>query len=592
MTSLERLLAKLRLGPELVIHSYPCTELEEQEAALTTRLKGRDANIKPPMDAIIEAVELFRQTGRFRNSRDAKLVSFGCEASIGRSQYRLIEDTEKFPLVLRGVEGFRKHRPVFRGCYKGLLETYLSYHPDEHEGKHGGRLNWTNLREWLRANLISAQEPAGVDVAWVSEIKDNPALFSNNPVQAFGRELLDGAEASFARFKQAVGIKETSWLIGQLVLQQVDIAGKAGNPTLTRSLPKLFMLLEKLTSHNATVFNEALRLMLTHYKSLPPVEVHPGLRDFSVRHWGNPWLHGGLDEWDLVEPEVRQMVVSWLKLDSIQKFFGVLAQEGAGDMRRLKFWEKYSDAVDDVKFALGSHARSSQDADMKNVRQNMKGMMASLVNGGASKNNAFIMRFGDWVVVEFGFTGNASFFFRSTDLPFDPKSDAISATAIRGHIQTPPRSSRDPIRMTHHDTGEGNWEYLFAREMGKRGIFPERRSADSTPRWATEAVAKESVRSIVIRHPVDRDPPRDARPATQETTRSGNYSGVRFPLGPSQEAQLLAQCRRLGIVVRDMRSQEGNLLVMLDAAEDTRITPLLQSYGFQYRPGRGWWLKN
>jgi hypothetical protein len=229
---------------------------------------------------------------------------------------------------------------------------------------------------------------------------------------------------------------------------------------------------------------------------------------------------------------------------------------------------------------------------MKNVRQNMKGMMASLVNGGAAKNNAFIMRFGEWVVVEFGFTGNASFFFRSTDLPFDPKSDAISATAIRGHIQAPTRSARDPIRMTHHDTGEGDWEYLFAREMGKRGIFPERRSADASPRWPTTASTKDDAGSSAWRRLIDRDPARDARPATQNTTRSGNASGVRFPFGAKQEGELLALCRRLGIVVRDMRKQEGNLLVMLDKAEDTRLTPLLQSYGFQYRPGRGWWFKN
>jgi hypothetical protein len=596
MSSLERLMSSLRLGPQPVIRPYPYAELEEQEGALTARLEKRDANIKPPIDAIIEAVELFRQTSRFRNSRDAKLVAFGCAEPIGRTQYRLIEDAEKFPLVLKGAESFRTFRPAFRGCYKGLLETYLSYHPDEHSGKHAGRLNWTNLREWLDANLASTREPAGVDAAWVTEVSSNPALFSDNPVQAFGRELLDDAEASFVRFKRAVGIRETSWLIGQLVLQQVHIAGKAGNPTLTRYLPKLITLLENLTAYNATVFNEALGLMLTYFHDAPPVVVHPGLRDFSVRHWGNPWLHGGIDEWDLVEDSVRQMVVSWLKLDSIQKFFGVLAQEGAGDMRRLRFWEKYSDAVDDVRFALGSHARNSQDADMKNVRGSMKELMVDLLHGGAAKNNAFIMRFGEWVLVEFGFTGNRCFFFRATDLPFNPHESSVSATAIRGCIQdTALRSARDPIKLRHDDTNEGDWEYRFAREMGKRGIFPDRKSTESTPRWAAEVAARKTAAKTaqdVFGFFPDRSSPDISTPRQTVPQQSITRPVVRLPFGPKQEAELQAICRRLRVVVRDMRRQDGNLLVMLDSPEDSRLTPLLQSYGFQYKPGRGWWFKN
>jgi hypothetical protein len=182
MGSLERLMASLRQGPQPVIRPHPYTELEEQDAELTSRIKKNEANSKPPIDAIIEAVELFRKTSRFQNSRDAKLVAFGCAEPIGRAQYRLIEDADKFPLVLKGAESFRTFRPAFRGCYKGLLETYLSYHPDEHSGKHAGRLNWTNLRQWLDANLAGTREPAGVDAAWVTEVSSNPALFSDNPV--------------------------------------------------------------------------------------------------------------------------------------------------------------------------------------------------------------------------------------------------------------------------------------------------------------------------------------------------------------------------------------------------------------------------
>lgn len=597
MGALDRLRATLRSGPDPVVRALPLTELEQQEKALTQRIVKSSASDRPPVDAIIEAVELFVKTNRFRNSRDAKLVAFGCSEPIGRKHYRLIEDDERFPLVLKGAESFRHYRPAFRGCYRGLLETYLSYHPDEKGSPAAGRLNWTNLREWLRANLYSTQEPAGVDAGWVTEVASNPALFSDNPVQAFGREMLDDADASFLRFRRALGIKETSWLIAQLVLQQVHIAGQSQSPGLTAYLPKLFTLLENLSSNNAHIFNQALGLMLTYYHGRQPVPPQTELRDFSVRYWGKPWLHGGIDEWELVDDNVRQMVVSWLNLHCIQQFFGVLAQEGDSDPRRLKFWEQYHDAVDRVTFALGPHARTSQDEDMANVREMMDGLMVDLQGGGARRNNAFIMQFGDWVLVEFGFTANACFFFRSSDLPFDLGEGAVSAPSIKSHIDGYRSTARDPIRLTHHDISEGNWEYIFAREMGKRGIFPDRRTPEVPyqfrPQIRTDAgvarVQPSEPRAVAPRPVEGRSAERNSASVSPPGVRTNQNASGPSPFRRKDEELLYQMCRRMKVEVRDMRHRSGNLLVEFDQPSDDRLVPLLKSYGFRYRPGRGWW---
>jgi EH_Signature domain len=606
MGALDRLRAALRQGPDPVVRALPLLELERQEKVLTQRIVQGRTSDTPPVDAIIEAVELFVKTKRFRNSRDAKLVAFGCAEPIGRAHYRLVEDAERFPLVLKGAESFRHYRPAFRGCYRGLLETYLGYHPDEKDTP-AGRLNWTNLRSWLQANLRDTQEPGGVDAGWVTEVVSNPALFSENPVQEFGREMLDDADASFLRFRRALGIKETSWLIAQLVLQQVHIAGKSDGPGLTAYLPKLLTLLESLTRNNAHIFNQALGLMLTYYQGRKPVVLHTELRDFAVKHWGNPWLHGGIDEWGLVDDDVRQMVGSWLKLHCIQQFFGVLAQEGDSDPRRLKFWEQYHDAVDRVTFALGPHARTSQDEDMANVREMMEGLMVDLQGGGTRRNNAFIMQFGDWVLVEFGVTGNACFFFKSSNLPFDLSDGFVSAPAIRSHIDGYGNSAHDPIRRTHRDRSEGDWEYIFAREMGKRGIFPERKVRDTQPRWSAQVKTDTRVQQVetCTRLP-DGLPPHDSRvaagdhpvegrnadassSATKTSRTEDSTSVVQFPFGAKQEKELFALCRRMKVDVRDMRTRQGNLWVVLDKPVDNSLTPLLRSYGFRYRPGRGWW---
>jgi hypothetical protein len=599
MGALDRLRATLRSGPDPVVRALPLTELENQEKALTQRIVQSSASDRPPVDAIIEAVELFVKTSRFRNSRDAKLVAFGCSEPIGRKHYRLIEDDERFPLVLKGAESFRHYRPAFRGCYRGLLETYLSYHPDEKGTPATGRLNWTNLRGWLQENLHSTQEPAGVDAGWVTEVVTNPALFSENPVQAFGREMLDDADASFLRFRRALGIKETSWLVAQLVLQQVHIAGQSQTPGLTAYLPKLFTLLENLSSNNAHIFNQALGLMLTYYHGRQPVSPHTELRDFSVRYWGKPWLHGGIDEWELVDDNVRQMVVSWLNLHCIQQFFGVLAQEGDSDPRRLKFWEQYHDVVDNVTFALGPHARQSQDEDMVNVRELMEGRMVDLQGGGARRNNAFIMQFGDWVLVEFGFTGNACFFFKRTDLPFDLSQGFVSAPEIKSHIDGYGNTARDPIRRTHHDLSEGTWEYIFARELGKRHIFPERRAPEPAYRSHFHFDPDDKGRrpgpsgpaDTANIHRVERRTVSDDSPGIV-TPPGGNASANPFgtvPFRQKDEDQLLSLCRRMKVDGRDLPTRQGNLWVVFDKPADDALTPLLKSYGFRYRPGRGWW---
>ncbi|WP_321910234.1 EH signature domain-containing protein [Paraburkholderia sp. J11-2] len=641
-----------RLQTQPVLLQSPLGNLEDQLEALTQKLKGHTAKV--PVDAIVGAVERFQREPRFRHSHDALLVSLGCDRPIGKMRYRLIEDTARFPAVLLGVDRFRKHRPIFRDCYKGLLDTYLGYHPDMKGASKTGRPNWELLRSWLDSGANSLRDPEGLDENWVPELVAHPELFSDAPVEAFARQVLEGKDEAFLHFQQALGIDRTSWLLEQVVLAQVRAAAKAG---ITPYIPQLLPLLEPLASQNPVVFNQGLAEVLSAYCAHSGGPMHGALRDFSLHFWGNPLFlrKESSTGWISVPREPREMVKKWFKLHVIQQFFNVLAKQDQHEKddvrlkreRRRDFWEKYADVVGDVKFALGPNARNSRDPRMVEVIKLMEGMTLDLHGAGDGQNNAFIMRFDDWVVAEFGHENNACFVYRASDVPFENGDTSISAQAIRHHIQATSSRRLGPDKLYHRDRGGYSWEDIFEDALRARGIVmpaASRASKTSATTWKPQVpmqAAKQLVPASAAVHysaspqapatPVSNSStavkatprqntdrasagqatgqtasasawrnPSILRPATGTSGGSApaapvtsaatsNSPVVYLPFGAKQEKELLNLCSKYDIYVRDMREREGYLWVALDKPEDNRMTPLLQAYGFKYRPGRGWW---
>src|SRR6516165_4982183 len=196
-------------------------------------------------------------------------------------------------------------------------------------------------------------------------------------------------------------------------LGQIDAATRKDDATFQQYLPGLLDLLAK----HPLAINAGVAKLLTRYRTCRTVTIHPGLRDFTVAQWGNPWLSLNRAKWSLVGDDARAMVADWLKLVLIQQFFSLLAADGTNDTRRLKFWERYHDSIDDMYFALGDTARWHRGADFQDIRKKMAGRLLNLHSAGPPNNNAFIMCIGNFVVVEFGITGNACYIFRRDQLP-------------------------------------------------------------------------------------------------------------------------------------------------------------------------------
>jgi hypothetical protein len=237
------------------------------------------------------------------------------------------------------------------------------------------------------------------------------------------------------------------------------------------------------------------------------------------------------------------MVSDWLKLELLNQFFSLLAEDGANDKRRLKFWEHYHKsirAIDDMYFALGSHARSNRSSDFVQLRKKMTGRVLNLNAGGPPRNNAFIMCIGDYVAVEFGVSGNACFIFEGRDLPFD-----LSRGAVAGDRSELKHDSHLE-RMLHIDSNAGPWEQEFERKLG--------RMIEGTSRGQRRAAGSQNSKATSV---------------------------------PYTRAQLDRFCLDRRLKIRDLTPQKGNLWVATDES-DKSVNRQLSDWGFRYKINKGW----
>lgn len=575
MSSLSYLQVALRQVVSGPMHGLAAdTRQLDQETAKLRKWLGERGTARPSQDAVAIALQSFYRDLEFGSLRHARLVCFGCLAPVLPAGSMLIEDADRFPVLLRGVDTYRPKPRAFRLCYRGLLYAYFGY--DAERALSVGRENWEQLRSYLRDRAASTVADGALP-DWVDALLGNRQLLDDDPGRVYGRSLLAGDADGFERARQALDIREDSWLVWRLVLGQIEAAVSEGDQTFQEHLPTL---LELLAVHPLAC-NAGLKRLLERYLACAASAVHPELRDFAVAKWGNPWLSLNSAKWSLVSEGARLMVADWLKLILIRQFFSLLAADGSNDSRRLKFWERYHESIDDMYFALGSTARRHRGRDFQDIRKKMEGRLLSLHSAGSPDNNAFIMCMGNYVVVEFGLKGNACYIFRRDGLPFELSGTIPgNSTALKHHSGE---------RLLHHDGSWETWEQKFQTWLtscvrvrpAQRPIEklpPSRLTGGSSPLQAT---------------------PRSGVVASTPGPATGEPSGPRHSVGglghtgrsdPFKLSEVLHLCRTRHLRVEDLRDRNGNLWVLADDAHGY-VSDQLRTWGFTYKSGKGWWRK-
>jgi hypothetical protein len=462
LSRLSKLLGEVARDTPVVLR--PCAEIDEVLAELERQIRTGSANYEP-RDLQVEAVRKFWDTGEYESLRDARLVSFGLAVRPWNDRRCLMEEPELFGKALAGLGQWQDRPRQFRRCYQGLVRSYFDYDVLGRDVPEVGRTNWRRLRSYLDDNAPRVRD-TDVNPEWVKCVLDNRGLFSKQPGADYAQDLLDGRDERVRHVRDLLGISDASWFTRALVLSQIRRACEMGDEAFALLVDRLL----KLLVDNEVLRDRGLRMILTRYARLPLRSEHRALKEFSVQSWGNPWLPSNEHRWGGVDDDVRQMVGDWLKLEFIELFFTRLAEDRRSDTRRLKFWAQYVPLIEDIRFALGSHAISSRQADFVKLRSKLQGLIVPLEDANPY-NNAFIMTMGRLVAVEFSGESNAFYGYRRRSLPFDLSKPVRTTVDGRNSL----KNSSSKLRLRHQDDihGFGRWEDRFVDELRKRfGLDP------------------------------------------------------------------------------------------------------------------------
>jgi hypothetical protein len=252
-----------------------------------------------------------------------------------------------------------------------------------------------------------------------------------------------------------------------------------------------------------------------------------------------------------------------LKVRLIRDFFDLLSEDRSADGRRLNYWLRFEPMIEDMWFVLGSDAMNDRRKDYVDFRSRAKGRLLDLVGSTPTPNNAFLMRIGEYVVVEFGLSGNACFAYKYSELAPDikrrlgsevyrPQMD-IASLKVRGHKP----------RLIHMGRWESEFDTVLCPLFGFR----------PPPKGGPGQRSGVGPRGVVVVN----------QPKPVVSTASATRSKALFS---RTEFEIFASRHRL--VVEDFLKKGGSLWVRKDDSDD-KVSSGLRAFGFTYKPSKGWW---
>lgn len=415
---------------------------------------------KPPEDYLSRlhtCLAEFRSDPLGAEFRTLRMVCSGAATNMRNDQPPLISDSTLFLQLLRRVDGYHNDQRRYRLLYAGLLNAYLLLdraaswflEPEAQTGNGALRAFLEHARLQFPSN--------GLRPDWVDALAFYPEVLSENPGPRFAHSLLTGHTTELEDACKRLGIQGTSWLSADVFRSAISEASSKSDGAFAAHLPALLTALDD--DKFRALRDEALAQLLMRYSSMSSPIPHPMLRDSVIAAWKAPWLERNAAAWGRVTSTARQMVASWLKLEAIHQFFEVLSEDGRQDKSRFEFWRGYHDHMHDVYFALGREAYRSESADMTKLKKDVEGRLFELT-GPDPKTNAFIMRIGDVVFVEFSNKGNAAYRYWTSDIQFQFDQKAVAVPYLK---RQPPG-----VKLSHH----AGWQSLFAQHLPGSGTAP------------------------------------------------------------------------------------------------------------------------
>jgi hypothetical protein len=523
--------------------------------------------------AIAAAVAAFRRSGTAASFRDLKYVCLGAGSPDERGR-SLISDGRLREKLFAAADAAGDIRRQTK-CLQALLRGYWTF-PLHDELTDGVALEgFKAMGGWLERKRRSLEKTTGRKPGWMVPLGEHSNLLGPDLCEKYGPSLLQG-DASFLR--SAVSVIGNPWL--RRAAWDSAVVDSKGRPDDGARDDDFKSVLDKLlpiaTGKVGVFVPKALQvkcvaLLVARYSRCSASTEQMALRDAAVSVIGNPWLRRAAWDSAVVDSKgrpddgAREMINGWLKRRLIGDFFELLSADGAGDTRRLEYWLRFEPFVEDMWFALGPDAQSRRGEEFDDFRHRARGRLLDLDQTTAD-NNAFVMRVGEYLAVEFGAKGNAFYLFRWESIPSNLSQKLLSGRE-RSIVSIHGLKNRNHIdRLIHRDSESAGltWEQKFDEVIcpliGQRPEEPARRLGH-----ASKPRAKTSVKRI----------------AAGLTGGGGLSSSVSM-------ADLAKFAANWKVSMEDMRPKGGALWVRTDDRIGA-VAYALRQWGFNYKAGKGWW---
>ncbi len=506
-------------------------------------------------DQLRRALSAFAASGVSSSFTDLKYVSFGVTVPFDERGSRVIDKRVLFDVLLRLVEQREIEPSRFRRCYQGLLHGYFSY--DRRSGSAAPGLdNWVHLRAFLHERLApthSAAQRRGFVPDWLQTLHVHANLLTANPCVRYAKSLIDRRTDELRQLFDGLGIPSDSWVWEEVLMAYVVAVCEMDEAPFKQALRDVLRVVNGETDfrlpHLLAV--RATATVVKRYSSCADRVEDERLRDTCVSLIGNPWMDPTAWQSRVNHEPARTMVEGWLKRRLIKDFFELLAKDGAADLRRLNYWLKWEPQISDMWFVLGEDARRNRSTQFLELRKRMAGRDRILIDGD-NANNAFIMRIGPLLVIEFGVTGNACYVFAASDFRKSLDASRFTIYELKQRV--------DETRMSHN----GNWGPGFDQKLAQllRAVPASKGKLQTN----------------------------EASPAVPPVLQTSCDS---VTSAPSDELRMISlMCIQKGIEWEDNRAKNGALWVLLtDRGRFPDLTRRLENAGFVFKPGHGFSLK-
>ena len=506
---------------------------------------------------ITDSVAAFRKTRRIPNFIALKYICLGA-GQLSNQWCVLSEPGLREILLLRSGDGTVRAQLK---CFQRLLRCYFTFARDDQQTPVPAVEGWVELRDWLSQEYVSLADalkrtPGARIPEWFRFLGSHLNLLTTAPCEAYGLSLEGGSAGVLQEVRAALAIPQESWLWEEALLsrvgQAVRLADTPFQDSIDRVLSVIFCTPELRISPRLAA--RCVGMLVSRYARCASRLECAALRDAAITSIGNPWLRR--QAWDAYvrdaagnpDAAARELILGWLRRELIKDFFELLSEDRAAEPRRLQYWLRFEPVIEDMWFILGSQARKSTQAEYVDFRARAQSRVLRLSGQTPPTNNAFIMRVGDALAVEFGQNNNACFIFSWAQLP---KAVAGKLATGADHLEVDIESLRGGIKLIHRDSprAEESWEAKFDQT-----IVP-----------------------IFGYSPVQ-CPPSRPRPAPLPAAASAPFRWT--------DVERLAQKNNLRT---EDRRPRGGAYWVLAGNEDERLARELSSWGFRHRAEKGWW---